>query len=61
MDKKIRAVIFGASGLVGSGVLKSCLDHPKVEKITSIARKSTGTKHEKLTEIIHNNFLDFQA
>ncbi|MFC2086248.1 NAD-dependent epimerase/dehydratase family protein [Bacteroidota bacterium] len=61
MDKKIGAVIFGATGTIGSGVLNECLKHPLVEKVTSISRKSSGKVHEKLTEIIHSNFLDLSS
>lgn len=54
----IKAIIFGATGMAGSAVLDECLKHPEVTKITSVSRKSTGIEHEKLTEIIHDNFLD---
>lgn len=58
-NKKIKAVIFGATGMAGSGVLDECLKHPNVEKVTLVTRTETGIKHEKLTEIIHTNFLDY--
>ena len=56
--KKIKAIITGATGMVGEGVLSECLSHPDVEKILVINRKSCGIAHLKLTEILHTNFYD---
>ena len=61
MPEKLKVVIFGATGLVGSGVMDACLDDPRVEKVTAILRKNTGRKSGKLREIIHNNYLDYSS
>jgi len=55
---KIRAIITGASGMVGEGVLHECLHHPDVEKVLVIGRKPCGTTHPKLTEVIHKDFFN---
>jgi uncharacterized protein YbjT (DUF2867 family) len=55
---KIRAIITGATGMVGEGVLHECLNHPDVEKILVINRRPCGVSDPKLTEIIHENFFD---
>ena len=55
---KIRAIITGATGMVGEGVLMESLLHPDVEKVLVINRKPCGVTHPKLTEILHTNFLD---
>jgi hypothetical protein len=55
---KIKAIITGATGMVGEGVLQECLIHPEVEKVLVIGRKSCGIAHPKLTEILHTNFYD---
>lgn len=55
---KIKAIITGATGMVGEGVLQECLMHPDVEKVLVINRKSCGISHPKLTEILHTNFYD---
>ncbi len=60
-NKTIQAVIFGATGLAGSSVLEECLKHPKVTRITVVTRKSTGMVHDKLTEILHTDFMDFSS
>jgi hypothetical protein len=56
---KIRAIITGATGMVGEGVLLECLQHPDVETILVINRKPCGVSHFKLREIIHPDFFDF--
>jgi uncharacterized protein YbjT (DUF2867 family) len=55
---KIRVIITGATGMVGEGVLHECLNHPDVEKILVINRKSCDVTHPKLQEIIHTDFHD---
>src|SRR6266540_1398911 len=55
---KIKAIITGATGMVGEGVLHECLLHPDVEEILVIGRKNCGVVHPKLKEIIHSNFFD---
>ncbi len=55
---KIRAIITGATGMVGEGVLHECLNHPDVESVLIINRKPYGLKHEKLKEIIHKDFFN---
>lgn len=55
---KIRAIITGATGMVGEGVLHECLLHQEVEKVLVINRKPCGVSHPKLKEIIHADFFD---
>ena len=56
---KIRAIVTGATGMVGEGVLHECLMHPDVEHVLVINRKPCGVSHPKLKEIIHSNFPRF--
>ena len=58
---KIKAIITGATGMVGEGVLHECLNSPDVEQVLIINRKPSGINHPKLKEIIHGNFFDFSA
>lgn len=58
---EIRAIIFGATGMVGNGVLIECLEHHDVKSVLSISRKSCGLTHDKLQEIVHQSFLDYSA
>ena len=51
-------IITGATGMVGEGVLHEALEHPDVESILLLSRKSTGITHPKVREVIHSNFYD---
>ena len=57
----MKVILFGASGMVGQGVLRECLLDPAVTTVLSIVRSSTGQQHPKLREIVHNDFLDFSS
>lgn len=56
---KIKTIVLGATGMVGEGVLHECLLHPEVTSVLVINRRPCGVEHEKLTEIIHQDFMDF--
>ena len=58
---KVRAIITGATGMVGEGVLHECLLHPDIEAVLVINRKPCGVTHSKLKEIIHTNFFDLSS
>jgi uncharacterized protein YbjT (DUF2867 family) len=58
MSNIIKAIITGATGMVGEGVLHECLNHPQVESVLVINRRPCNVEHEKLKEIIHKDFLD---
>ncbi len=55
---KVRAMITGATGMVGEGVLLECLSHPDVEAVLVINRRPGEVSHPKLREIIHGDFSD---
>lgn len=46
-----RAIVTGASGLVGSAALGQALASPRVERATVVGRRSTGRAHPKLREV----------
>ena len=58
---KINAIITGASGMVGEGVLYECLQHKDVEKILVIGRRSCGYSHPKLKEIVHADMYNLSS
>jgi uncharacterized protein YbjT (DUF2867 family) len=47
----MRAIIFGATGMVGQGVLRECLLDPVVEAVLTVGRSATGVQSPKLHEI----------
>lgn len=55
----MRVVIFGASGMVGQGVLLECLGHQPISSVLVVGRSSCGIEHGKIEEIIHSDFTDF--
>jgi uncharacterized protein YbjT (DUF2867 family) len=57
----MKVILFGATGMVGQGVLRECLLDPDVHAVLSIGRSATGQKHQKLRELVHQDFLDFSA
>ena len=58
---KIKAIVLGATGMVGEGVLHVCLHHPNVESVLVIGRRSCGLTHPKLKEIVHNDFFNYSS
>jgi uncharacterized protein YbjT (DUF2867 family) len=53
---KIKAILTGATGMVGEGVLHECLQHADVEEVLVVGRRSCGVINEKLKEIILRDF-----
>lgn len=56
----MRVIIFGATGMVGQGALQECLRDPDVERVVSVVRAPSGKQHQKLREIVHQDFLDLR-
>jgi uncharacterized protein YbjT (DUF2867 family) len=57
----MKVVLFGATGMVGQGVLRECLLDPDVTGVLAVGRSLSGQAHPKLREIQHDDFLDFSA
>jgi uncharacterized protein YbjT (DUF2867 family) len=57
----MKVMLFGATGMVGQGVLRECLRDPDVERVLAVGRSPTGQHDAKLDELIHDNFLDYSA
>jgi len=55
----MRVLIFGATGMVGQGVLRECLLDPQVDVVQTLGRSATGTKHPKLREIVRSDLLHY--
>jgi len=54
-------VLFGATGMVGQGVLRECLLDPDVEAVLSVGRNATPQRHEPLRQIVHADLFDLSA
>jgi uncharacterized protein YbjT (DUF2867 family) len=57
----MKVILFGATGMVGQGVMRECLIDPGVETVLAVGRSPTGVQNAKLREIVHDNYLDFSA
>ncbi|MCU1252344.1 MAG: hypothetical protein JWQ49_5373 [Edaphobacter sp.] len=57
----MNVILFGATGMVGQGVLRECLLDSDVQQILSIVRTPSGQQHPKLRELVHTNFFDYSA
>ncbi len=57
----MKAIIFGASGMVGTEVLSECLSNDYITTVVSVVRKASGIEHPKLTEIEHLDYTDYSA
>jgi uncharacterized protein YbjT (DUF2867 family) len=51
----MKVLVFGATGMVGQGVLRECLLDPDVKQVQTIGRSPTGVPHPKLREIVHRD------
>jgi uncharacterized protein YbjT (DUF2867 family) len=57
----MKVILFGATGMVGQGVLRECLLDAGVESVLAVGRSPGGQQHAKLREILHDDFFDFAA
>jgi uncharacterized protein YbjT (DUF2867 family) len=55
----MNVMIFGATGMVGQGVLRECLLDPQVTQVLTVGRNATGTRDPKLRELVHANLFDY--
>lgn len=57
----MKVVIFGATGMVGAGVLLECFADPRVTSILVVTRSPTGRTHSKLHEVLHTDFFNYET
>jgi uncharacterized protein YbjT (DUF2867 family) len=57
----MNVVLFGATGMVGQGVLRECVLDPDVHQILSIVRTASNQSDPKLRELVHTNFFDYST
>jgi uncharacterized protein YbjT (DUF2867 family) len=57
----MNVILFGATGMVGQGVLRECLLDPDIQQILSIVRTPTNQQDPKLHELVHADFFDYSA
>jgi uncharacterized protein YbjT (DUF2867 family) len=57
----MNVVIFGATGMIGQGVLRECLRDPDVRAVKAVGRTATGSAHPKLRDVIWSDMRSFEA
>jgi len=57
----MKVLIFGATGMVGQGVLRECLRAPDVEFVQTVGRSASGQLDPRLHEIIRSDMMDYRA
>jgi len=60
-DEAMNILLFGATGMVGRGVLRECLQDPDVESVQTVGRSATGVNSAKLQEILHQDLWHYEA
>jgi uncharacterized protein YbjT (DUF2867 family) len=55
----MNVIIFGATGMVGQGVLRECLLDPDVKQVLTIIRSPTGQQHAKLRGLVRADLFDY--
>jgi uncharacterized protein YbjT (DUF2867 family) len=55
----VNVLIFGATGMVGQGVLRECLAAADVAQVLTVGRTPTGQQHPKLRELVHAEMWDY--
>jgi uncharacterized protein YbjT (DUF2867 family) len=54
-------ILFGATGMVGQGVLRECLRAADVARVVAVGRSTSGASHPKLRELIRADLFDLDA
>jgi uncharacterized protein YbjT (DUF2867 family) len=57
----MKVIVFGATGMVGQGVLRECLLDPRVSEVVTIGRNATGRHDPKLREVVHADLYDLSG
>src|SRR5882762_5511121 len=54
----MRVLLFGATGMVGQGVLRECLLHSSVNEVIAIGRNAIPQQSPKLRQIVRSDLFD---
>jgi uncharacterized protein YbjT (DUF2867 family) len=57
----MKLILFGATGMVGSGTLREALADPDVDAVLCVGRSSCGVTHAKLSELLLPDLFAFGA
>lgn len=57
----MNVLIFGATGMVGQGVLRECLLDANVQLVQTVGRTAAGAQNPKLRDVVHQNLFHYEA
>jgi uncharacterized protein YbjT (DUF2867 family) len=57
----VKVILFGATGMVGQGVLRECLGDPEVSLIRIVGRSASGVDHPKVRETVHPDLWNYSS
>ncbi|WP_433565872.1 NAD-dependent epimerase/dehydratase family protein [Nocardia sp. CA-151230] len=57
----MKVILFGATGMIGHGVLNECLRDDRVEQVLAVGRNSLGIENPKLRELVQPDPTDLAA
>jgi uncharacterized protein YbjT (DUF2867 family) len=56
----MKVILFGATGMVGQGVLRECLLDPAVDTVLAVGRSPIGQQDAKVRDLVHADFTNFR-
>jgi uncharacterized protein YbjT (DUF2867 family) len=57
----VKVLIFGATGMIGRGVLLECLRDPDVDSVVTLGRTAVGINEGKVREIVLHDLLNYSG
>jgi uncharacterized protein YbjT (DUF2867 family) len=60
-SRQIKVLLFGATGMVGTAVLRECLADPQVVRVVTVGRTAATLHSAKLEEIIHADLANYDS
>ena len=56
----MNTLLFGATGMVGDGVLRWLIASPLVNRVVAVSRKALQVRHPRLESVIEGDMFDLQ-
>lgn len=57
----LNVLVFGATGMIGQGVVRECLMDPGVRRVQTIGRTATGVQHPKVRDLVHTDLWHYDS
>jgi uncharacterized protein YbjT (DUF2867 family) len=57
----MKVILYGATGMVGQGVLRECLLDQRVDEVLCVTRRPVGQQHPKLKELVREDLMDYSG